>query len=961
MNKTENKLNFKAFLTLLTALVLSLVLCFAVSCGNSSESNSTSESETTSESTSEEKDEQLIPNGNFEFHVPESTTKFPYYSSSNIKWTRTNGTSSSDVNSGVIDVTKSDFSDVKLPKENGETISGTKVLMLQNKNQTAQYFTSSTTLTLEHGKDALLTVWVKTENIESKFSAPTGAYVQVKNTIGTSVHPTIIDNIVTPEATEENNNGWVKYSIYLRGSDFAVSKFQVVLGLGHGNNNDKGRLLKGTAFFDNVTYTVLDDNSEFDSAKAAASADAVIDGGSFKKEVTDENDFILDGTITTAVVDFSNASTSFDTTANASKSAFNDYNNNNRGQSEADIAAQKGFSVNAENGTITFDFVGSSNPEFGSSYTYSTLSAPLAAYDKANNADNDDVNDYKGIMISFKANVDVKRGSTGAFVKVIDTDSKKATDALEIASTDGDERFAIYLSTNRTSVTYALQITFGPTSNSSDNRAFPVGTATFSDFTVTALTEWQFSNVDTTNAKTLQLLGGYLNDVEDDDTDSDDADDDSYTINSTVPMGDDNVSVGISNVSGYTSAKVEGNIDAKLVNSKFTYSEAGLNDALNGLKADIINPAATNKEVQPIALIKNAVSEKDAFVQLSEVTVSANSVYKFVVKIRVHSGSAFVRLFNAGAEYDSTLGTSKFDVDGTSYEMKAVVTKDSKKNTDGYSVVTFVVKTGDNAKNLMLQIGFGGDQTGIALIGSTDSGSDGSSLYSNADSVINAFEAAEYQATTKSYKYSVNDGKIFYYENEEDAKADKNRIQEEDANGKKVDKYDESPVEDVVLLLKDQSGSALVQYYRYDTIETKHYVIEAADDDSESDSESDSNVSSANKSYVWLQVVSIILAVVLIAALVAVIVRMALKNRKAKIKKTASRYDDKNAPDHKKVGYDAKKYSRKKIVSNDSSSRDIVAPDDTDAKYNYSNDEDKVEETTPSVEENASSDDSNNA
>ena len=262
MNKTENKFNFKALLTLLTALVLSFTLCLAVACGgNSSESNSASGSESTSESTSEVKDPQTIANGNFEYNISNSAT-FPY--TSGIKWTRTYGTSSSDVKSGIVDTTKDDYKDGKregsTPKE-GET-EGKYVLMLKNNGTsgtgTSQHFTSSTTVTLEHGKDALLSVWVKTVDVKHQYSAKTGAYVQINNTVGTSIAPTVIDNIVT-------NGEWVEYKIYLRGSDFATTKYQVVLGLGHGDKNNQGRLCEGTAYFDDVKYEVLDDG-KYDEA-----------------------------------------------------------------------------------------------------------------------------------------------------------------------------------------------------------------------------------------------------------------------------------------------------------------------------------------------------------------------------------------------------------------------------------------------------------------------------------------------------------------------------------------------------------------------------------------------------------------------------------------------------------------------------------------------------------------------
>lgn len=948
MNKTENKFNFKALLTLLTALVLSLTLCLAVACGgNSSESNSASGSESTSESTSEVKDPQTIANGNFEYNISNSAT-FPY--TSGIKWTRTYGTSSSDVKSGIVDTTKDDYKDGKregsTPKE-GET-EGKYVLMLKNNGTsgtgTSQYFTSSTTVTLEHGKDALLSVWVKTVDVKHQYSAKTGAYVQINNTVGTSIAPTVIDNIVT-------NGEWVEYKIYLRGSDFATTKYQVVLGLGHGDKNNQGRLCEGTAYFDDVNYKVLDDG-KYDEA----TADYTLNGSAYEKDVTDDKDFVVDGTNKTVKVNFAKTPTDY-TISGAPVQNF--YNANKTEEDEKQYATDNGFTATVEGGKLKFDFTGKDGkkPEFGTSYTYTSAAENLTAYDYDRNNDNDSENDYKGVMITFKANVNVKKGSNGAFVKIIDTDNKKATDALTISTTDGEKRYAIYLTTNKTGVNYKLQITFGPTSASMKNTDFPIGTAEFYDFKTTELTEWEFANAETTDAATLTLLGKDLNDNHD--KDDDDTTKDSYSITTSEVMTDNKL-VCLGNISGSTTYK-ETNLTAGLVNSKYSYTEAGLNEALSALKAKCLaNVNNSNENVQAIALIKNG--EGEGYVTLNETNVPANSTYKFSVKLRVASGEAFVRLYDCGVKYGDRRGVAAFKYGDVSKDMTATVTTSSTQNLDGYTVVTFIVKTGNAAKNYKLQVGFSGTE-GLALLGEADKGSS-DTTYADADAVENAF--ADNYSFAADDKISDNGSKKYYYKNEDDAKKDKNRVQETGADGKTTDKYLETDPTVVYLAGKiGENKDALLHYYRYDTIDAVNYVIESATDSSSSSSSSSDSTSTDNtaKNYVWLQIISVVIAIVLIAALVAIIVRSILKNKKSKITKTKSYYNDKTAPDHKKIGYDARKYSTKTSGGN---KHNVVAPDDN-AEYNYDesvNSDEAVEEKeateeTAEATENTDTDENN--
>ncbi|MDE6274376.1 MAG: hypothetical protein K2L87_04950, partial [Clostridiales bacterium] len=150
--------------------------------------------------------------------------------------------------------------------DNSET--DTSVLMIHNRRTTnsvsgtAQYYTSSTTVTLSAGTAAEVSVWVKTQNLTYNFDEAdatgiNGAYIGVTHTVGgTTLDQMQIKNINTKNVTE--NNGWKEYKLYVRASTFATSTFRIVLGLGFGSTTDMYETVNGFAFFDDLTCTIFD-------------------------------------------------------------------------------------------------------------------------------------------------------------------------------------------------------------------------------------------------------------------------------------------------------------------------------------------------------------------------------------------------------------------------------------------------------------------------------------------------------------------------------------------------------------------------------------------------------------------------------------------------------------------------------------------------------------------------------
>ena len=155
----------------------------------------------------------------------------------------------------------------------------TSVLMLQNyatdgKGTTGK-FTSGTTVTIQPGTSAEFSVWVKTANMtyDGKSDeagrpvyegADRGAYIGVTHTVGgETLDEMRIKNINTEyDAKAKENNGWVEYTVYLKGCSYATSTFTIVLGLGEGSSDDKYGYVDGFAFFDDAKCTIIE-NKDF--------------------------------------------------------------------------------------------------------------------------------------------------------------------------------------------------------------------------------------------------------------------------------------------------------------------------------------------------------------------------------------------------------------------------------------------------------------------------------------------------------------------------------------------------------------------------------------------------------------------------------------------------------------------------------------------------------------------------
>ncbi len=303
----------KLVLVLMLVCVFSFSMFGFVACGDDDSSSSNDPSYTYNQT-----DDGTIKNANFDYGtVGTLTTGYPKTSTTG--WTRSTHLSapSSLVNSGVIKTTDTAWADlmttlskdgdfkayleskgldleavsdaIKAEKENdnyspteadiAEYISKNEiskyftnpgkspnsednnVYMLNNYVEkdllgsgTAQRLTSSSTIALEKDSYAKISVWVKTQNITSQNAkGDYGANIVITSKFNsTSQAEYRISNIIAED--------WTEYVLYVKADKNYDCEIILNLGLGYGRGytNNVLNFTEGTAYFDNITYEVVD-------------------------------------------------------------------------------------------------------------------------------------------------------------------------------------------------------------------------------------------------------------------------------------------------------------------------------------------------------------------------------------------------------------------------------------------------------------------------------------------------------------------------------------------------------------------------------------------------------------------------------------------------------------------------------------------------------------------------------
>ncbi len=455
------------------------------------------------------------------------------------------------------------------------------ILMIHNRRDsdnvvgTGQYYTSSTTITLEAGTAAEVSVWVRTDDLYHWFDTGLtsgekellktkgGAYVGVINTVGgTTLSEMQIKNINT-------RGEWQQYTVYIRANTYASTTFRIKLGLGQGTSSDnRYENVEGYAFFDDVTVTKMkasdyeakvkelgigndyscninsdpDDklfnrDEQKDPQKTAYALDLLSEDFADLKFDTSTNAVSLDYALTTEVSgrttyeSFIKDNRNDGTTPRDKQSVVGLYTyqqlKEGMGNSYLKAVFEKDFAE--------FPF-GNSEEEKNNTNVLMLLSTNGAAY-TATMKNNDESTagtftlpaNTRKLVSFFVKTWDVPTGRSGAGVTLVDGDNTTAISPFDSKTvspvTINDDLTDIYdgwvqcffIVSNDTDLTktFYLKFTFGTTTvQGTDASSYADGYAAFTDFKVMELTKTQYSYASTgTYAKKVTLTSTVKNDT----------------------------------------------------------------------------------------------------------------------------------------------------------------------------------------------------------------------------------------------------------------------------------------------------------------------------------------------------------------------------------------------------------------------------------------------------------------
>ena len=394
-------------------------------------------------------------------------------------------------------------------RENGDT----SVLMIHNKRTsenvlgTAQHYTSGTTITLEAGTAAKLSVWVRTdalthyysESEETEVTKRGGAYIGITNTVGgTTLDQMQIKNINT-------KGEWKEYTVYVRASTFASSTFTVVLGLGQGSSSDRYENVNGYAFFDDVKCEIITAEAYEEASSSdwnTCTVNSLADEKIFDTDTVNGDTFALDLYAASEV--------------SGSKTYTSESIHPSLGDSEENVTGLMTLSEIAESSNRYLQNVYKNDLEgkypFGEDGDILML---LSANGAAYTAKSNDITLAAGerMLVSFFVKTsEIASGLTGANATLVDGENRTSLTAFDSNTVEtvdiDDETKDIYdgwvqcffFLTNETDEdkTCHIEFTYGPTSIvSTDRYDYADGYAAFTNFETRSLTRTEYSYAST--------------------------------------------------------------------------------------------------------------------------------------------------------------------------------------------------------------------------------------------------------------------------------------------------------------------------------------------------------------------------------------------------------------------------------------------------------------------------------
>ena len=600
----------------------------------------------------------------------------------------------------------------------------TSVLMIHNERTaddgvrgTAQYYTSSTTITLSAGTAAEVSVWVRTDALyhykDTELTQRGGAYIGVTNTVGgTTLDQMQIYNIHT-------DGQWQQYTLYVRASTFASSTFRIVLGLGQGSSDDKYYAVDGYAFFDDVNCKIVS-AADYDKAIRTDDGEGALKDGvlecsvdSLKAEKQFDSDVYPYATYKTFALDlYAPNDDNAETVAELLKGAVTDLTAETSGSNtytSAKIDSSLGKSADNVAGLTTLSAIkdtankylkniytndfenkfpfGGDDPQVvllmsanGAAYT-----AKLQAAAGAENSLFTLAPDTRLLISFFVKTSKIQSGLTGASASVVDGENKTtitAFDSTTLAAVDIDSKSSddalkdiykgwaqcFFFIENATDYekTFSIELSYGPTTIVGTNKfSYGEGYAAFTNFEVKTLTKTEYGYVSTGDRAKKVSLTGEVEETRKFDSVSATAEED-LKVGPALPAnyrgalgGSDFVQQNEPNI---PNVKPE-NVYAGLLSSKYAEDYYRGNEAWKTALGDAAgNPVNANEwwtnlfgsSRQPLAIING---QRAAYGYYAETeTVSASSYRRISMRVKASKDAiANIYLIDTTAEKTGTL------------------------------------------------------------------------------------------------------------------------------------------------------------------------------------------------------------------------------------------------------------------------------------------------------------------
>ena len=951
------KSKIKKFLILLLTFTLTISLALITACGDTTtDDGDDDDNETTTEETIT--DYQVIKNGDFEFATDEDT-KYPYTSS--INWTRStdtdkNSATSSSASSGIIDTSADAWAKLKDNEKpvdsNGTAVNpGTpfsnelinssnydyededkrvnpqvdksKILMINNKSSidglgSAQKFKSTSTITLPVDSYAIISLWVRTDNIKLKSGENGGAYVLITDKVGSTSYKNI-------EYRDINTNGtWKKIETVLKGSTFASATFNVTLGLGRGNGTFKADYVEGFAFFDNVEATIYS-ASEY---KALGRTDT------FKNVSKDEANY-NDYTVPTAGSTSTYAYT-YEYVKDADVENKTPIANYNLGYNTSNILSS--YNYDLANGNEI-------NKVSANAVTNETIKTAIS--DIKDTGLNEDASliyfDFKnastGYLTTDKVVIDAKsRHYITFYAKTsVDNDKIKMAKVSLINTVKGDEtttllgfdsftttsvedsaygkwvKYSILVNNSTDKTTdYKLKFVFGDDETALINDVYKLqkGYAIFAGLNVETISEENYSLVSTgTTVNKISVYGEYSNYTEESD---ESASKDVYSITPDQYGKFEIVNGPTSYIPNFTLKGTKEDVNAGIVNSKYNDNYGFLNPSE---KETFANLKETTNEHAQLILFQNKDTVGTTQLLSTKRTITKNSVSVISLKLRVVGDAvAKVRLVENTPNADGSYNTLTLDAGDWKKELTTTVNKDSFL-LNNWTEIRFYIASGNEQINYRVEISL--EQPGSAFI------------YSLTDdlSVFESVSALDLEIEDLEKEFKDLNLELSTPLTHTRAPA---TVLSTDEDGNEVESTRTFKPTEIY------TSNGIYTFAKYHTIFVENEIDERTELDTDTDTDTDDDAYTVTTD-LGLQISSLVLALALIAVLIVVVIRN-FKKKTTSRKAVVESYYDRNTRDEAMA-----KIAKKKAQIN-------VNDDDEVKEYDYDEAETINEEVQEATE-----------